>query len=307
MNKIKTFLTWQWVKTFLYWLVVSAGTVSECSFLIAGIWISVNARVHPFVLQFITEKQAQSFTYLALVTFTALPEIIMPLAIVTTLGHMRTGIVTKRVIPWVWATLFGVPTLLFIVLSAWTLSASSLSIGYEVPAFFSVASTIGAYIFSISALLYWKVGRKDYADYVNELKDECVRLNLFIIRLKDEYQVEKADLINVFTESNNELTTRLLQHEQTVIKLSERASSLASEGLNNYPLVVKEWLDNSLSTVTLEVIARDTGHTKRKIQAAKLRTSTRNKELYLVSSVVDWLRITPAPNKVTQIQDYLEA
>lgn len=297
---IQTFLTWQWVKAFLYWLVVSAGTVSECCFLIAGIWVSVNARVHPFVLQFATESQSRSVTYLADVAFTALPEIIMPLAIVITLGHVRAALVTKKRSPWVWATLFGLPTLLFIVLSAWTLAASSLSIGYEVPAFFSVASTIAAYVFSISALLYWKIGSKDYADYVNDLEAEygaeCTELSAEIDRLKSEIET----INEAYSVERSELLDRLTNTNKQVNQLAERASSLALQGLENYPIEVIEWLNNGNRTCTLDELIAETGFSKRKIQSANLQVDPRNKNRYRKSSVADWLRRTPPPNRITE-------
>src|SRR5947209_20592075 len=88
-SKIHAFLTWQWVKRFLYWLVVSAGTVSECVFLVASLWVSLNATVHELMLKLMTQAATETFSQMAVSAFTSLPEIILGLAVVTTYVHIK--------------------------------------------------------------------------------------------------------------------------------------------------------------------------------------------------------------------------
>jgi hypothetical protein len=63
----------------------------------------------------------------------------------------------------------------------------------------------------------------------------------------------------------------------------------------HYPRVASEWFANNRKTVTLEEIIEVTGHTKRRLSKAALRRSSRNPELVLVSSVIEWLKTAPIP------------
>ncbi len=63
----------------------------------------------------------------------------------------------------------------------------------------------------------------------------------------------------------------------------------------NYPRVAAEWLVNNRKTATLDEIIEVTGYTKRRLSKAPLRRSSRNPELVLISSVIEWLKTLPTP------------
>lgn len=63
----------------------------------------------------------------------------------------------------------------------------------------------------------------------------------------------------------------------------------------NYPRVVSEWLANNRKTATLEEIVEVTGQSKRRLNKAPLRRYSRNPELILLSSVIEWLKTAPVP------------
>src|SRR6266566_7721918 len=86
---IRYILSWKWAKQFLYWAIISGGTISECAFLLSSIWMSINSTVHPFVLTVMTEAQSLQLSYIATTIFTALPELILPLALLTVINHCR--------------------------------------------------------------------------------------------------------------------------------------------------------------------------------------------------------------------------
>ncbi len=65
--------------------------------------------------------------------------------------------------------------------------------------------------------------------------------------------------------------------------------------LENYPKVANEWLAKNKKTVTLDEIMQVTGQSKRRINRAPFQRSGRNKDLILVSSVIDWLKTVPLP------------
>jgi hypothetical protein len=63
----------------------------------------------------------------------------------------------------------------------------------------------------------------------------------------------------------------------------------------NYPRVASEWLAAKRKTVTIDEIVMVTGHAKRKVVKAPFKRSTRNPDLVLVSSVMEWLKTAPLP------------
>ena len=67
----------------------------------------------------------------------------------------------------------------------------------------------------------------------------------------------------------------------------------------NYPRVASEWLANNRKTATLEEITTVTGHTKRRLNKAPLRRSSRNPEMVLISSVIEWLKNAPLPGNTS--------
>jgi hypothetical protein len=275
------------------------------------------------MLDIMSQDMTVRLSELSVSAFTSLPEIILGLAVVTTYGHIKTYCLHKKQSSLTWAVLFGIPTLVFAGLTVWTLTCSSLQVGYALPAILVATRVLAGYVYGFLSMLFALIGEPDYADLVTDLKAQyadletnltaeidcvysemtasIVRLNSEIDHLKTDYLAEKDALIARYSTEVNELSNQLINQKQAVHKLSERAASLELQGLENYPIVTNEWLKNGLPSVTLEVIARSTGHSKRKILAAKLKTSTRNKSLYLVSSVVEWLRNTPAP--ITIVQD----
>lgn len=311
-TKLASFLTWQWVKRFLYWLVVSAGTVSECIFLIASLWVSVNATVHPLMLEVMSEHMTMTLSQLSISMFTALPEIILGLAVVTTYRHIKFFIAHRKSSSLVWALLFGLPTLVFASLTVWTLCASSLEIGYIMPAFLIATRVLSGYVYGFLSMLHMLIGEPDQADYVSALKAKNTQtseeltgvietLNLEIAQQKSDFTSEIADLKERFTQiieelnSENDQVKQLVSTQQNqIIQLSEKATSLVVGPIERfYPHVKSELLDNGVKSVSLDDLVRLTGLSKRKIQNATLRKTGRNGELYLVSSVIEWLKSLP--------------
>src|SRR5215469_4299528 len=82
----KGLLHWTWTKSLLFWMIMSAGTLSELAFLLASMWKSVNASLHSFVLLFMTQATSENVGYLASSAYVLLPVCILPLGIVTTLS-----------------------------------------------------------------------------------------------------------------------------------------------------------------------------------------------------------------------------
>jgi hypothetical protein len=69
------------------------------------------------------------------------------------------------------------------------------------------------------------------------------------------------------------------------------------EVLENYPKVSFEWLEKGRKTATLDEIIEVTGHSRRRLKKALLQRSPRNKNLILISSVLEYLKTAPKPEQ----------
>src|ERR1700676_1027048 len=198
--------TWEWTKRLVYWTVISAGTMSEWVFLVASLWVSINANVHSFVLLLIPDGVTRHITELATAAYVALPECIVGLACVVTISHIRMIMYNHRDYrSIIWAVLYGMPTLVFLVLSVFTLGNAVASVDFRMPVVFVVIRAIAGYWFAFTSLLYMQLGTPQERDRLQEKDDkiasgiaELRRLNdllqVTIDRMKAEYQAEIARL-----------------------------------------------------------------------------------------------------------------
>jgi hypothetical protein len=110
----------------------------------------------------------------------------------------------------------------------------------------------------------------------------------------DDVKQRFTQIIEALTTENDQVKRLLTTQQNQIIHLSEKATSLVVEPLERkYPLVKTEWIDRGIKSVSLEEMVRVTGISKRKIQHAAIRKAGRNGELYLVSSVMEWLNSLP--------------
>lgn len=318
-TKVQSFrqslITWSWTKRLLYWIIMSAGTASELIFLLASLWVSVNANVHGFVLTFMSEKQTIYLTYLATTAYVALPECIVGLAVITTIGHIKM-IKRSGAMAVVWSILFGAPALIFLVLSLVTLGCSVANVTFTMPTFFIVIRALAGFSFAFSAFIYHFLGKPQEQERLQE-KDTLIanlqkesafniaRLQQEIREIKIEWQKETSRLnadwqhekaqLNAEIENQNELLLESKKQQTALLNAVNKSSDTALRGYSEECLA---WLKSGAKSVSVDDIIRFTGHSKRKIQRAitggLLQPSPRNKELILVSSLGEWLKQTPA-------------
>jgi hypothetical protein len=293
-------LHWRWVKAFLYWLIISVGTMSECVFLIASLWMTVNSSVHDFVRLFLSEDATIHLSWLATVTFVAVPEFILALALVTTISHIRVWWYSKKdIASATWAVLYGLPTLAFLILSVVVISNSMLSTHYKLDDWMVVVRGLAGYMYGFVAILYWQLGNpqevdrlKQKDDFISQLVENARLLTEQIDGLKAEMERQK-----------NVLAEQKTAHK----RLIEETQKSDDAALQAYGDEVIQWLRSGVKTVLPDEIIRFTGFSKRKITNAldsgKLQVSPRNKDLILVSSLISWLKTTPSPvNKLSIVR-----
>jgi len=192
--------------------------------------------------------------------------------------------------------------MVFASLTTWTLAASALQIGYTMPPVLVATRVLAGYDYGFLSMLFVLIGEPDHADYVSGLKSTIDRLSQEIEGLKTAFTNElnqvRQETKVILEEKQREIerfqNVVKTQNEQ-VLKLAEKASSLELRDVENYPKVVSELIEKQVKTVSVETIVALTGHSKRRINAAKLQKHSRNKRLIMVSSLIEWLKTAPLP------------
>jgi hypothetical protein len=313
----RSLFSWSWTKSLLYWLILSGGTMAELAFLVGAIWMSLNATVHPFILMFLSEEQTRYLSFLATSAYVALPELIVGLAVVITIGHIRLFVYNwrKNWVEIIWIVLYGVPAFFFAGLTAYTIGESVAHVGFTMPEQYIVARALAGYLFAFTSLLYWQLGKPQETDRLKkkdlafaemrqqkerelaELKAESTQKLGEMERISGariaELERENYRLLDVITGQNRDLEQQKKQHSELVEALDKSAKS----ALQAYSQECIDWLMGGVKSVSVEEITRYTGHSTRKVNnaitAGKLRSPGRNKGLILVSSLVEWLEQNP--------------
>lgn len=215
-----------------------------------------------------------------------------------------------------WSFLFGIPAVIFLVLSLVTLGCSVVNVTFTMPSFFVVVRALAAFIFAFSAFVYHFLGKPQERErlqkkdaIIAEWQTETARFfDAFqkeSVRLHQKWQTEKATLIaewqrekarlNAEIEKQNELLAESKKQQSMLLSAVNKSSD---EALQGYPEEFINWLKSGIKTVSVDELNRRTGHSKRKIQRAinegSLQTAPRNNELIRISSLVEWLKQTPA-------------
>jgi hypothetical protein len=318
-------VTWQWVKHLLSWLILSAGTISECAFILASLWVCINASVHSFVLLFMSEQATQSLTSFAATAYVGLPELILPLAIVTTLAHWQTWNYNKSdYAPALWCALFGLPTLVFLGISGITLASSLANFGFLLPPPLVVVRGIAGYWYALVSLLYVQVGKKQETDRLKEKDRLYLQLknekDFELAQLRAESEATLADMrermqrkITELQKENERINAELANQKELLREALTRNSALqnvldkSAEGaLAAYPEEVIRWLKSEEKSFYIDEVVRVTGHSKRRLLAAidrgKLQVTSRAKDRILKSSLIEWLKNNP-PRQETDADD----
>lgn len=314
----RSIITWEWTKRLLYWLIISAGTMSELVFLVASLWVSINANVHAFVLLFIPEEMTVHITELATTAYVALPECIVGLAVVVTISHTRLWLSNKRDYrPFIWAVLYGLPTVIFLILSLITLGNAVASVTFTMPTQLVVVRALAAFMFAFTSLIYTQLGIPQEKDRLAKkdalIEDLRAEKEKEIANLTQEKDAKLADLVRQtsakiadqekeirrLTDLNNRQNDILEQQKRQQSELLNALDKSTRGALQAYSQECQDWLISGIKTASLDEITRFTGHSKRKlnnaIAAGKIQVSPRNKSLILVSSLTEWLEQNP-PN-----------
>jgi hypothetical protein len=189
----------------------------------------------------------------------------------------------------------------------WTLTASSLQIGYAMPATLIATRALAGYVYGFLSMLFVLIGEPDTADYVAGLKEDYNQKVTALSKEIDQRQNQfeetmeqvKREFETTLNEKDRELNElRMLSKSQNehVKALTEKASSLARHDLANYPKVVSELIETGKATVQIDDAVTLTGISRRRLNNANLKRHSRNRDLLMVNSLVEWLKTLPAPS-----------
>lgn len=314
------FISGIWFVSIMRQVIITGGNIAESAFLLATLWVIVNAVAHTLVLWVIDAHTIELINNLSAIAFSALPELIIIPVIIICYDHWSTAVKQKSYASGVWAVLYSIPAGFFLVLTIVTITAfvSTKGDAQFVPVVGSqlVIRCLSGWMYAVVNMLFKKLGEPHYASKLEALETVIASQKAEMEQSKSHFetalqtansnfqtamaakQSEFEYQINLIVEQSktqiDHFQNLLKTQNEQVQKLSERASSLSSQGLENYPKVISELIDQGVKTVSVDILSELTGISKRRINAAKtLQRTSRNKELILVSSVIDWLKTVP--------------
>ena len=300
---------WSWCKSLLYWLILSGGTMSELAFLIGAIWMSLNATVHPFILLFLSQEQTRYLTFLATSAYVALPELIVSLAVITTINHIRTLLLTRDWTEVIWILLYGIPAAFFAGISAYTIGESVANINFIIPEPLVIARALAGFLFAFTSLLHWRLGQPQEADRLAARDARIASLINLSEADKKSFDAERIDLNAAIEEERTRLTSIInglktevntAQHERDMLamtlgKTSDTASVKDRElqSLNAETAILK---------ATIEALKNELSHAKERALATE--KTTENPLQPYGDDCIEWL--TNSGRKSAFISDIAE-
>lgn len=298
----RSLLSWSWSKSLLYWLILSGGTMAELAFLVGSVWMSLNATVHPFIRMFLSEDQTRFLSFLATSAYVALPELIVSLAVIVTIGHSRVFFYDRKK-NWpsiIWTILYGFPALFFAGISAYTIAESVAHPGFTMPEWIVIARALAGYLFAFTSLLYWQLGKPQEADRLKKKDTELAALRADKEAMEQKLNADreaieqqlKAEIARIQSELD-----AVYREKETAIReksaLYNALTQTSEDALQAYGRDVIEWLNALDKSVELDDIAAHTGITKRRLQTAiergDLRVRGTNKNRIWVPSLREYL------------------
>ena len=321
------FISGIWFVQIMRQVIITGGNIAESAFLLATLWVIVNAVAHALLTWYMPTHMIELVNYLSVIAFSALPELIIIPVIIICFSHWSVAIGRKDFAAGVWAVLYTIPAIFFLIMTIIAITTFVSTGGtHFVPAdgIQLVIRCLSGWMYAVVNMLFKKLGEPHYASRFEDLETALAQKQEEIEQVKSHFenalriansnfqiaiqakQSEFEDRLNLIMEQSKSEIERfqnLLESQNAQVqKLSERASSLTATGLENYPKVQIELVEKQVKTVSADVLSELTGISKRQIASARtLQRHNRNKDLILVASVIDWLKTAPLPaNKAEQ-------
>ncbi len=318
-NFVQGFLSWRWFVRLVRWLVTSAGTVAESALIVATLYVTVNVVAHQ-LLQWAFYFNGQiipTLNQIALIIFACIPELIIVGAVGESIAHWRMYRITKNKWSLVWAILHTVPTVVFLIMTIVTIlsfvNIEESGKDYKIEGWNLSIRVLFGWIYSVAGMLFESVGRRGYAETVADLRTHNEALvnghRDQVAQLEQEWRARSQTLQTKVEELSGDLgkaNQLLYDHKSANKRMIEEMQKTDDAALQAYGDECLRWLKSGIKTALVGEITRFTGISKRKITNAitsgDLQVSSRNKELVMVSSLVQWLKNTPPPAGKTETE-----
>ncbi len=326
LEEIKDFfvewiLSWKWLVKGTRYLIVSGGIIAESAFLIATLYVTLVVMAHQLLVWMLwfnpnPDKTISILNQVAVLIFSWIPELIVSAAIKTSIDHWKMARATKNKWARFWAIAYTVPTAIFLIMTIVTiLSFVDLqqvnAESYKVTGLNLNMRVLFGWIYGVIGMLYDSVGQRGYAETVADLQTQNEALvkghRDQVAQLEQEWRARSQTLQTKVEELSGDLgkANQLLHdHKSTNKRLIEEMQKTDDAALQAYGDECLRWLKSGIKTALVGEITRFTGISKRKITNAitsgDLQVSSRNKELVMVSSLLQWLKNTPPPAGKTE-------
>jgi len=301
----RAFISGMWIVDIMRQVIVTGGNIAESCFLLATLWVIINAVAHTLLTWFIPVRIIELINYLAVIAFSALPELIIIPVVIICFSHWVTSYKQKSKVSFTWGVLYTIPASFFLVMTILAITTFVSTGGtHLVPAsgIQLVIRCLAGWLYAVVNMLFQRLGEPHYASKFEALETVIDSQRDEMENLQRNFETtlnEMRDNFKMIIESKQTEIDRfqnlLTSQSEQVKRLAEKASSLELRGLENYPKVISEWIERGVKTVSIEDILSVTGQSKRRINNAKLQRHSRNKDLIMVSSVIDWLKNAPLP------------
>lgn len=302
------FISGIWFVNIVRQIVVTGGNIAESAFLLATLWVIVNAVAHKLLTWIMPTHIIELINYLSVIAFSALPELIIIPVTIICLTHWFEAIQRKSKVSATWALCYTIPTVVFFVMTiaaitTFVSTGGSTLVPIDGPQL--VVRCLAGWMYAVVNMLFKKLGEPHYASNMQGLKTALTQKQEEIQQLKSQFEQTLIAKQNEFEYQLSEVTyhsKNQIEHFQNLLdtqnehvkKLSERAFSLERNGLENFPKVVSELIDQDVKTVSVDRLSELTGISKRRINANKsLQRHSRNRDLIMVNSVIEWLKAMP--------------
>ena len=321
------FISGMWIVAIVTQMIITAGNVAESAFLLATLWVLINIAGHTLITWVVDPHTMILINNLCSIAFAALPELLFLGVTKTCIGHFLTAFKRRDKVAVTWAILYLIPAISFGIITVYVLSIASkygLQMAIDLGEQWLIVRYLSGLFYAIIHSIDTAFAKPHFASQMagkdaeiesleNALKQKQVEMNQAKVRFDNALKTANSNFKTAMEAKQTEFDYRLneildqakvqieqLQNQleaknEQVQKLSERASSLTSQGLENYPKVISELIDRGVKTVSVDDLSALTGISKRRIVNAKsLQRHSRNKDLIMVNSAIEWLKKQPS-------------
>jgi hypothetical protein len=206
----------KWVNTIARWLMTVGGNIAESAFVLCTVYVTITMVAHQLVEWLLPRDVILTLNQISVIAFSILPELILLVAILNVITQWRMVALTRTKSAWVWAILFTVPTIAFVIMTIITLtsfvSINTLDAGTMLRATGAmlVIRCLAGWVYGMVSMLYENIGKASIAH-------QC-----------QEYLTTITQLKQVIDERDSTITTNATQIDTLLLRVQQLEEELTS-------------------------------------------------------------------------------